>query len=66
MANSRFDVLIAHHLRASITDKHKLHYAGRVRSPAPACGHFSTHVVEQAALIEQALVAKLNGDHTHE
>ena len=57
---------IAHHLRASITDKHKLHYAGRVRSPAPACGHFSTHVVEQAALIEQALVAKLNGDHTHE
>ncbi len=57
---------IAHHLRASISDKHKLHYAGRVRSPAPACGHHSTHVVEQAALIEQALSAKLNGDHSHE
>jgi 2-oxoglutarate dehydrogenase E1 component len=57
---------IAHHLRASINDKHKLHYAGRVRSPAPACGHHSTHVVEQAALIDQALSAKLNGDHAHE
>ena len=57
---------IAHHLRASINDRHKLHYAGRVRSPAPACGHHSTHVVEQAALIDQALSAKLNGDHAHE
>ncbi len=57
---------IGHHLRACLGDKQKLHYAGRVRSPAPACGHLSQHVVEQAALIEQALVAKLNGDHAHD
>ncbi len=57
---------IQHHLRASASDKHKIHYAGRARSPAPACGHYSTHVIEQAALVEQALVAKLNGDHAEE
>ena len=46
--------------------KQALHYAGRPRSPAPACGHLSTHVAEQAALTEQALVARLNGEHVHE
>jgi 2-oxoglutarate dehydrogenase E1 component len=53
---------IQHHLRYCTGDKRRLHYAGRPRSPAPACGHLSTHVVEQAALVEQALVAPLNGD----
>jgi 2-oxoglutarate dehydrogenase E1 component len=57
---------IAHHLRACIGSKQALHYAGRPRSPAPACGHLSTHVAEQAALTEQALVARLNGEHVHE
>ena len=45
-----------------LSDKHRLHYAGRQGSPAPACGHYNTHVAEQTALVEQALVAKLNGD----
>ena len=58
---------IQHHLHAAIGDsKRKLHYAGRPRSPAPACGHHHTHTVEQAALVEQALTAKLNGDHASE
>jgi 2-oxoglutarate dehydrogenase E1 component len=54
---------IQHHLRAAMNEKQKLHYAGRPRSPAPACGHYNTHVREQADLVEQALVAKkLDGD----
>jgi 2-oxoglutarate dehydrogenase E1 component len=48
---------IQHHLLASIGEEHSLHYAGRVRSPAPAAGHLNTHLVEQAALVEQALVS---------
>jgi len=52
---------IQHHLRFCLAPKQKLHYAGRPRSPAPACGHFNTHVAEQAALVEQALAARLNG-----
>jgi 2-oxoglutarate dehydrogenase E1 component len=47
---------IQHHLLACIGEEHSLHYAGRVRSPAPAAGHLNTHVAEQAALVEQALV----------
>jgi 2-oxoglutarate dehydrogenase E1 component len=46
---------IQHHLLAVIGDEHSLHYAGRVRSPAPAAGHLNTHIAEQAALVEQAL-----------
>jgi 2-oxoglutarate dehydrogenase E1 component len=57
---------IHHHLQLCVSDKQKLHYAGRPRSPAPACGHYSTHVVEQAALVEQALVAKFNGGQVNE
>ncbi|MEO8671764.1 MAG: 2-oxoglutarate dehydrogenase E1 component [Tahibacter sp.] len=56
---------IAHHLRACISD-HSLAYAGRTRSPAPACGHYNTHVAEQAALVEQALVAPAGTDHASE
>jgi len=47
---------IKHHLVDCIADEHSLHYAGRIRSPAPACGHKNTHDIEQAALVEQALV----------
>ncbi|HKP66325.1 MAG TPA: 2-oxoglutarate dehydrogenase E1 component, partial [Casimicrobiaceae bacterium] len=48
---------IMHHLNVCISPKQSLAYAGRMRSPAPACGHLATHLVEQAALIERALVA---------
>jgi 2-oxoglutarate dehydrogenase E1 component len=54
---------IQHHLLACIGDEHSLHYAGRVRSPAPAAGHLNTHVAEQAALVEQALVASPGTNH---
>ena len=53
---------IRHHLQACIGE-HTLSYAGRSRSPAPACGHYNTHVAEQAALVEQALVAPIGTDH---
>ena len=54
---------IQHHLLACIGDDHSLHYAGRVRSPAPAAGHLNTHIAEQAALVEQALVATPGMNH---
>jgi 2-oxoglutarate dehydrogenase E1 component len=46
---------IRHHLQASITERHELHYAGRHRSPAPATGNSNTHAREQAALVNEAL-----------
>jgi 2-oxoglutarate dehydrogenase E1 component len=49
---------IQHHLLNVISDEHSLHYAGRVRSPAPAAGHLNSHIAEQAALVEQALVGQ--------
>ena len=52
---------IQHHLRACLQDKQALHYAGRARSPAPACGHFATHVSQQAQLVEDALTGALHG-----
>ncbi|MDR3388879.1 MAG: 2-oxoglutarate dehydrogenase E1 component [Rudaea sp.] len=54
---------IQHHLLSCIGDEHSLHYAGRMRSPAPAAGHLNTHIAEQAALVEQALVAAPGVDH---
>ncbi len=57
---------IRHHLHALVTPKQTLSYAGRSRSPAPACGHFSTHVAEQAALVEQALVLPAGSDNVAE
>ncbi|OOG63347.1 2-oxoglutarate dehydrogenase E1 component [Rhodanobacter sp. B04] len=57
---------IRHHLQACIGSKHSLTYAGRARSPAPAAGHLNTHVAEQAALVEQALVAPVGTDHAAE
>ncbi len=57
---------IKHHLQAIVSARHVVAYAGRPRSPAPACGHLSTHIVEQAALVELALVAPMGTDPTTE
>jgi 2-oxoglutarate dehydrogenase E1 component len=57
---------IQHHLMKVVAPKQNLLYAGRARSPAPAAGHFSTHVAEQAALLEQALVAPTGTDNVAE
>jgi len=57
---------IRHHLQACIGSKHSLSYAGRARSAAPAAGHLNSHVAEQAALVEQALVAPVGTDHAAE
>ncbi|MFC5578183.1 2-oxoglutarate dehydrogenase E1 component [Lysobacter niabensis] len=57
---------IRHHLAASLTSKQALHYAGRARSPSPAAGHFSDHVIEQAALVADALVNPLRGESSVE
>jgi 2-oxoglutarate dehydrogenase E1 component len=58
---------IQHHLRFCIGEgKQRLTYAGRSRSPAPACGHYTTHVAEHNALLEQALVAAVGTDTHHE
>ena len=57
---------IRHHLQACINSKHRLSYAGRTRSPAPATGHLKTHAAEQAALVEQALVAPIGTDSSAE
>ncbi|MGN6313679.1 MAG: 2-oxoglutarate dehydrogenase E1 component [Rhodanobacteraceae bacterium] len=57
---------IRHHLQACIGADHGLHYAGRARSPAPAAGHYNTHVVEQNALVAQALAGKVGDDHALE
>ena len=57
---------IRHHLQACVGPKNSLSYAGRARSPAPAAGHLNTHVAEQTALVEQALVAPVGTDHAAE
>jgi 2-oxoglutarate dehydrogenase E1 component len=57
---------IRHHLQACVGPTHTLSYAGRTSSPAPATGHQKTHVTEQAALVEQALVAPIGTDSSAE
>ena len=57
---------IRHHLQACVGAKQSLSYAGRARSAAPAAGHLNDHVAEQAALVEQALVAPVGTDHSAE
>ena len=57
---------IRHHLQVCIGAKHTLSYAGRARSAAPAAGHLNEHNAEQAALVEQALVAPIGTDHSAE
>lgn len=57
---------IRHHLQACVNPKQSLSYAGRSRSPSPAAGHLNTHIAEQTALVEQALVAPVGTDHAAE
>ena len=57
---------IQHHLRACLQPDQILDYTGRARSAAPACGHLTTHVKEQAALLADALVNPADGDHVIE
>jgi 2-oxoglutarate dehydrogenase E1 component len=57
---------IRHHLQACVDGNRSLHYAGRARSPAPAAGHHNTHVAEQHALVQQALVEQVGDDHSAE
>jgi 2-oxoglutarate dehydrogenase E1 component len=57
---------IQHHLRSCIGDARTLHYAGRARSAAPACGHANTHAAEQTQLIADALLNPGKRDFTHE
>jgi 2-oxoglutarate dehydrogenase E1 component len=57
---------IRHHLQACTDGDHSLHYAGRVRSPAPATGHYNTHIAEQRALVQQALAEPVGDDHSAE
>ncbi len=54
---------IRHHLQA-VCGERKLGYAGRARSPAPASGHYATHLAEQNALVEQALNGSLGSEST--
>jgi len=51
---------VQHHVRACMTSRQLLYYAGRARSPAPAAGHHATHSLEQAALVRQALSAQFD------
>ncbi|QSX80050.1 2-oxoglutarate dehydrogenase E1 component [Agrilutibacter solisilvae] len=53
---------IRHHLAACLGKGQSLHYAGRARSPSPAAGHFSDHVIEQTALVADALVNPVRGE----
>ena len=57
---------IKHHFQAVASARHTVAYAGRPRSPAPAAGHLSTHIAEQAALVDLALVAPMGTDPTPE
>ncbi|GAB3331853.1 2-oxoglutarate dehydrogenase E1 component [Marilutibacter aestuarii] len=57
---------IRHHLTHCLQGKQVLHYAGRLRSPSPAAGHYADHVVEQAQLVADALTNPLQGDASPE
>ena len=46
---------VRHHIEACIQPQHKLRYAGRDRSAAPACGHIDQHIAQQSALVDAAL-----------
>lgn len=53
---------IRHHLTACLAPKQSLSYAGRARSPSPAVGHLSDHIVEQNRLVADALVNPVHGE----
>jgi len=52
---------IHHRLSAALKPRHKLLYAGREPSAAPAVGQMGTHAAQQAALVDEAL--GLAGEH---
>jgi 2-oxoglutarate dehydrogenase E1 component len=47
---------IRHHLQACITDRHQLKYVGRPHSASPAVGHYTVHIEEQQALVNEAIL----------
>jgi 2-oxoglutarate dehydrogenase E1 component len=47
---------IRHHLQACITDRHQLKYVGRPDSASPAVGHYTVHIEEQQALVNEAIL----------
>ncbi len=47
---------VRHHVEACLAKGQTVSYAGRGRSAAPACGHLAQHNIEQAALLEAALI----------
>jgi 2-oxoglutarate dehydrogenase E1 component len=57
---------IRHHLQACADGGHSLHYAGRVRSPAPAAGYHDSDSAEHQALVQQALIEPAGDDHSLE
>ena len=57
---------VRHHLVACLQEGQSLHYVGRARSPSPACGHYSDHAAEQAALVDDALSNELVDDPVDE
>jgi 2-oxoglutarate dehydrogenase E1 component len=54
---------IRHHLQRCVKKSHKLVYTGRERSASPAVGAYSVHLLEQKALVEQALTPGAGEDH---
>ncbi len=52
---------VRHHIEACLQSQHKLRYAGRERSAAPACGHFDQHIAQQSALVDSALGVTVAG-----
>jgi 2-oxoglutarate dehydrogenase E1 component len=46
---------IHHRLAGALKPRHKLLYAGREPSAAPAAGYFGAHLAQQTALVEDAL-----------
>jgi 2-oxoglutarate dehydrogenase E1 component len=46
---------IQHHLKAPLSSKRDVHYAGRPASASPAVGYYSVHVEQQLALVNEAL-----------
>ena len=52
---------VRHHIEACLQAQHKLRYAGRDRSAAPACGHIDQHIAQQSALVDSALGVTAGG-----
>jgi 2-oxoglutarate dehydrogenase E1 component len=51
---------IKHRFHSLVQDGHRIYYAGRPASAAPAVGHHATHVAQQERLIDEALTGRIN------